>query len=153
MSFLLQSVSIPMWFLIMMNVVVLLLLANLFWLVYRYNRGEITKEEHSDMVVWTVKSRKKPAKPQTPPDSSNKKKEQDKKADLVQVLKVLLKEGEKGVLMQTIADRMGTNITNAQHAMNKLVENKMVDEVVGVSGTKYYLTQAGRDYCRRKTKK
>ncbi len=141
-----------MWFLIMMNVVVLLLLANLFWLVYRYKRGDITKEEHSDMIVWTVKSRKRIAKPKKPAPDPAVEKEREKKDELAQVLKILLKEGEKGVLMQTIADRMGTNVAKAQHAMNKLVENKMVDEVIGVSGTKFFLTQAGKDYCRRKAR-
>jgi predicted transcriptional regulator len=68
------------------------------------------------------------------------------------VLKIMLKEGEKGVMMQTIADRMGTNLTKAKQAVTKLVDKKMVDEVVGVSGTKYYLTPLGKDYCQRKTR-
>ena len=152
MSFFTQSVSIPLWFLIMMNVIVLLLLAMLFWLVYRFNRGEITKEEHSDMVVWKIKNvRRAPSSKKMSADKAEEK-QRDKKDELVQVLKVLLKEGEKGVMMQTIADRMGTNVANAQHAMIKLVDNKMVDEVVGVSGTKFYLTQLGKDYCRSKAK-
>ena len=152
MSFLLQSVSIPIWFLIMMNVVMVLLLLKLYSLVSRYNRGDIVKEEHSDMVVWKIKSRK-------PTVASNKlsadlaeEKEREKKEELVKVLKVLLKEGEKGVMMQTIADRMGTNITKAKQAMIKLIDKKMVEEVVGMSGTKYYLTQLGKDYCRSKAR-
>jgi len=152
MSFLLQSVSIPMWFLIMMNIVVLLLLAKLFSLVYRFNRGDIIKEEHSDMVVWKIKNRKPSATSKNLSENAAEDKSREKKDELVQVLKILLKEGERGVMMQTIADRMGTNLTNAQHAMTKLVENKMVDEVRGVSGAKFFLTQHGKDYCRRKAK-
>lgn len=152
MSFLVQSVSIPIWFLIMMNVVMILLLLKVFSLVYRFNRGDIIKEEHSDMVVWKIKSRKPAAAPSKASPNLAEEKEREKKEELAQVLKILLKEGEKGVLMQTIADRMGTNITRAKQAMAKLVEKKMVDEVVGVSGTKYYLTQLGQDYCRSKSK-
>lgn len=152
MSFFLQSVSIPMWFLIMMNIIVILLLAKLFRLFYRFNRGEITKEEHSDMVVWTVKNRKRTAPPKKSSTKLDEVKERDKKSELVKVLKILLQEGEKGILMQTIADRMGSSISNAQHAMNKLVDKKMVDEVIGMSGTKFYLTQLGKDYCRRKAR-
>jgi predicted transcriptional regulator len=152
MSFLMQSVSIPVWFLIMMNIIVILLLAKLFLLVYRYKQGDIIKEEHSDMVVWKVKNRKRAASPGKKSDASAKQIEREKKAELVFVLKILLKEGEKGVRMQTIADKMGTSITKAQHAMNKLVDKKMVDEVVGVSGTKFYLTQLGKDYCRSKAR-
>ncbi len=151
MSFFSATVTIPLWFLIMMNVIVLLLLTKLFWLFYRFKQGDIIKEEHSDMVVWKIKNRKSsiPSKPYTGVDEE---KDTEKKDELIKVLKILLKEGEKGVLMQTIADRMGVNTSTAQHAMSKLVETKMVEEVVGVSGTKYYLTQSGKDYCRRKAK-
>lgn len=152
MSFLFHSVSVPVWFLVMMNIVMLLLLAYLFRLVYRFKRGDIVKEEHSDMVVWKIKTRRPTAKS---PKSSMKvdaEKERKKKEELVQVLKILLKEGDRGVLMQTIADRMGVSTAKADHALQKLIEKKMVDEVVGVSGTKYYLTQSGKDYCRSKAK-
>ncbi len=152
MSFFSATVTIPVWFLIMMNIIVLLLLAKLFWLIYRYKQGDIIKEEHSDMVVWKIKSRKPVAAPNKSSTYLTDEKDNEKKDELIKVLKILLKEGEKGVLMQTIADRMSTNIANAQHAMNKLVDNKMVDEVIGVSGTKFYLTQEGKDYCRRKAK-
>lgn len=141
-----------MWFLIMMNIIVVALLVKLFMLVYRYNRGEISKEEHSDMVVWKVKTTKRSAAPQKSVSDAAKEKEREVKQDLVQVLKILIQEGDRGVLMQTIADRMGTSRSNIQHAIQKLVKNKMVDEVVGISGTKYYLTQQGRDYCKQKSK-
>ena len=142
----------PIWFLIMMNVIMILLLVKLFSLVYRFNRGDIVKEEHSDMVVWKIKTRKPAASPNKLSSDMAKEKDQEKKEELVKVLKVLLKEGDKGVMMQTIADRMGTNTTKAKHAMAKLVDKKMVEEVVGVSGTKYYLTQVGKDYCRSKAR-
>ncbi|MBI1424614.1 MAG: hypothetical protein GC149_14300 [Gammaproteobacteria bacterium] len=151
MSFFTQSVSIPIWFLIMMNVIVVALLVKLFLLVNRYNRGEITKEEHSDMVVWTIRT-KDSAKPKTTPVIPDEEKKREKKEDLVQVLKVLIKEGERGVLKQTITDRMGSNRANTQRALEVLVEKKLVEEVNGMSGTKYYLTQAGRDYCKSKAK-
>lgn len=152
MAFFSATVTIPVWFLILLNIVMVLLLVKLFSLVYRFRRGEITKEEHSDMVVWTIKNRK-PAVP-TEKSSTRKddEKERDKKDDMVRVLKILLKEGEKGVLLQTIADRMDMSNTKTDHALQKLVDKKMVDEVVGVSGRKYYLTQSGKDYCRSKAK-
>ena len=116
MSFLTQHVTIPMWFLIMMNLIVVALLVKLFTLVYRYRRGEISKEEHSDMVVWTVKTTKSSATPKISANDAAKEKERENKQDLVQVLKVLIQEGDRGVLMQTIADRMGTTRSNTQHA-------------------------------------
>ena len=152
MSFFSATVTIPVWFLILLNIIMVLLLVKLFSLVHRYRRGEITKEEHSDMVVWTIKNRKPVVTAGKLSVPKNDKKDQEKKDDLVRVLKILLKEGEKGVLLQTIADRMEMSNTKADHALQKLRERKMVDEVVGVSGRKYYLTQTGRDYCRSKAK-
>lgn len=157
MSFLTHPITIPMWFLIMMNIIVVALLGKVFMLVYRYKRGEISKEEHSNMVVWKIRT-KRSAAPKTPKsdtpteEDKEKVKEREDKQDIVQVLKILIQEGDRGVLMQTIADRMGANRSHAQRAMQKLVTNKMVDEVVGVSGTKYYLTQLGKDYCKQKAK-
>jgi predicted transcriptional regulator len=152
MSFLAQSVSMPIWLLIMMNIVMVLLLLKVFSLVHRFNRGDIVKEEHSDMVVWKIKTRKPAAIPNKLSADFAEEKEREKKQEIVQVLKIMLKEGEKGVMMQTIADRMGTNITKAKQVMIKLIDKKMVEEVVGMSGTKYYLTQLGKDYCRSKAR-
>lgn len=152
MSFLLAKVAIPVWLLIMMNIVMILLLIKVFSLYYRYRRGDITKEEYSDMVVWKVRQPKSAAVPNNDNKAERENKDRSNKEELVQVLKILLKEGDRGVLMQTVADRMGKNSSAAQRAMKKLVENKMVDEVVGISGTKFYLTASGRDYCRRKAK-
>jgi predicted transcriptional regulator len=152
MSFLTQPVTIPMWFLIMMNIVVIALLGKLFSLVFRYRRGDISKEEHDNMVVWKVKTARSSAVPKKSVKDVAKEKEREDKQDLVQALKILLQEGDKGVMMQTIADRMGTSRSDTQRAMQKLAKKNMVEEVVGVSGTKYYLTQEGLDYCRRKAK-
>lgn len=152
MSFLIQNVSIPIWFLIMMNVIVILLLLKLFELVHKFNRGDIVKEEHDDMVVWKIKTKKPTATAMKLTAEASDEKERKQKEELVQILKILLKEGDKGVLMQTIADRLDTNTTKAKHTVSKLVDKKMVDEVVGVSGTKYYLTQLGREYCLSKSK-
>jgi predicted transcriptional regulator len=135
----------------MINLIVIALLGKIILLLYRFRRGDITKEEHSDMVVWKVKTAKR-AIPQKPVSDATTVKAKEKKHDLVQVLKILLQEGDKGVLMQTIADRMNMSRSQAQHAMDSLIEKKMVEDVVGVSGTKFYLTQHGRDYCKRKAK-
>jgi predicted transcriptional regulator len=136
----------------MMNVIVILLLLKLFELVHKFNRGDIVKEEHDDMVVWKIKTKKPTSTAIKLSTEASDEKERKQKEELVQILKILLKEGDKGVLMQTIADRMETNTTKAKHTISKLVDKKMVDEVVGVSGIKYYLTQLGRDYCLRKSK-
>lgn len=152
MSFLTQTVSIPVWLLILMLVAIIPLLLKLVKLLYRFKQGNIVKEEESDMVVWKIKSNRGPAKPKNSSTTHTAQKKQEEKEDLVGVLKVLLKEGEKGVRLKTISDQLGVSMSKVQNAINKLVEREMVEEVVGMSGPKFYLTQLGAEYCRRKTK-
>lgn len=140
----------PVWLLILMIVVMLPSMFSLFKLIYFFKRSEIVKEENSGVVVWKVRSRKPAASSAKKAAEKAEAKSREQKTELVQVLKILLKEGDKGVRMQTVADQMGTTISRVQKAMNSLLENKLVDEVVGASGTKYYLNQLGKDYCRRK---
>lgn len=152
MSFLSQTVSIPLWLLIGMIAIMLPTLVKLVKLGYRIKQGELVKEEQGDTVIWKVQNRVRTAKPKKRSSGKNDDKEREKKAQLAQILKILLKEGEKGVLMKTIADRMEVSILDAQHAMKKLIDKNMAEEVVSVSGTRYYLTQVGKDYCRRKAR-
>lgn len=150
MTFLSQTVTIPAWLLILMIAAMLPYLVILFKLIYRLKSGETVKEVHSDMVLWKVKTGKASASPSKSVDDFARDKRREKKADILQVLKIMAKEGEKGILIQSIADRMNSTLSKAQHAMKELVDKKLVDEIIGVSGTKYYLTQLGRNYCTSK---
>ncbi|MDZ7803219.1 hypothetical protein [Thiohalophilus sp.] len=137
-----------------MIVIMLPTLIKLVRLGYRFKQGGLVREEQGDTVVWKVQNRISAPDPKKRASARNeeKEKEREKKAELARILTILIKEGDKGVLMKTIADRMGISMIHAQHAMKKLVDKGMVEEVAGVSGTKYYLTQAGKEYCRRKAK-
>jgi len=154
MSLLLYSIPIPLWLLIIMSAIMLPTLIKLVRLIYRFKQGGLVKEEQGDTVVWKVQNRVSAPDPKkrTAARDEEKEKEREKKAELARILKILIKEGDKGVLMKTIADRMGISMIHAQHAMKKLIDKGMVEEITSVSGTKYYLTQAGKDYCRRKAK-
>ena len=156
MSFATQTVAIPVWFLILMIAAMLPVLIKLANIAYRFKRqaGEMpadTEQEQRD-ALWRLTNRIRTASPKQRPEHRVDEKKQAQKMELVKILKILLTEDEKGVLMQTVADRMGANIVNIQHAMARLVEKNMVDEVVSTSGAKYYLTRYGKDYCRRKMK-
>jgi len=154
MSLLSYSISIPLWLLIIMVAVMLPSFIKLGRLAYRVKQGGLVKEQQGDTVVWKVQNRVSAPNPQKRAEARDEEKEKarEKKAELARILKILIKEGDKGVLMKTIADRMGVSMIHAQHAMKKLIDKGMVEEVAGVSGTKYYLTEAGKDYCRRKAK-
>lgn len=150
MAFLSHSISIPLWLFLLMVAAMLPLLVKLSGLFFQFRRGDIVKEEQGDMVVWKIQRR--PAVPRKPGTHANVQKKQEEKEYLVQVLKVLLREGDKGVRPQSIADQLGISLSRVQSAISKLIEKSMVEEVAGMSGTRLYLTQAGTEYCRRKTR-
>jgi predicted transcriptional regulator len=150
MSFLSQSVSIPVWLLILLVVAVLPLMLNLYRLVSRFKRGEIVREEHSEEVLWKIKNEMHARSPKKTVKDFARDKRNEEKTDIVHVLKIMAKEGEKGILIQSVADRMHITMSKTQQAMKKLVEKKLVEEVVGVSGIKYYLTELGKNYCASK---
>ena len=58
--------------------------------------------------------------------------------------------GDKGILLKSVVDRVNISNANVQRAVQELVKRKIIEEVVGVSGTKYYLTQVGKMYCMKK---
>lgn len=128
------------------------LLIKLMALFNHFRRGEIVKEEQSDMVVWKIRNQRRPAVPKQSAVNVEDQKKKDEKEQLVRVLKVLLKEGDKGVRPQSIADQLGIKLSQVQSAISKLIEKSMVEEVSAMSGTRLYLTQAGAEYCRRKTR-
>lgn len=152
MAFLSYPLSIPLWLFILMLAAMVPFLMMLIGLFRRFRHGEIVKEEQSDMVVWKVRSQRRAAAPKQMTANINEQKKQEEKEYLTQVLKVLLKEGDKGVRPQTIADQIGIGSSKVQSAISKLIEREMVEEVAGMSGTRFYLTQAGVEYCRRKAR-
>lgn len=152
MTFLSQTISVPVWLFILMIAAMLPLLIKLLGLFYQFRRGDIVKEEQSDMVVWKIRNQRRTAIPKNSRDNVNEQKKQEEKAHLVQVLKVLLREGDKGVRPQTIADQLAVSLSRVQAAMGILTDKNLVEEVTGMSGTRYYLTSTGRDYCRSKSR-
>jgi len=150
MSFLTYSVAVPVWLLVLLIAGVTPLLYKLYRLLSAFRRGNIVKEEHDDVVVWKIRTNRPSAAPKTSSADIARGKREGEKADIVHVLKVMVAEGERGLLIQSLADRMKVALPKAQHAMAKLVEKKLVEAVVGMSGTKYYLTKLGREYCASK---
>jgi len=150
MSFLTTSVAVPVWLLILLVAGITPLLFKLYRLVQAFKRGNIVKEEHEDVVLWKIRSSKPSASSKKSSSDLARDKRQEEKADIAQVLKIMASQGERGILIQSLADRMQIKLSKAQFAIGKLVDKKLVEEVVGMSGTKYYLTQLGRNYCSSK---
>jgi len=129
MSFLTQTVAIPVWVIILVGVVLLPLIFPALKKILR----QVQQQNNAD----AVKERNKSGSP-------------GEKAQIENVLQILSAEGDKGMLLRSVSDRLGIASSAAQKAMAKLVQSKMVDEVVGVSGTRYYLTRLGKQYCASK---
>lgn len=150
MSLLSSSVSVPVWLLILLLAAIAPHFVKLFRLIKAYKKGDIVREEHADVVLWKIRADRPSARPKKSTVDVEREKRHQEKSDIRDVLKIMAKEGDRGILIKSLADRMQANISKVQQAIDKLVEKQFVEEVVGMSGTKYYLTQLGRNYCNSK---
>ena len=66
------------------------------------------------------------------------------------VLKVLALKGDAGMLIQSIADNLKIKSNDIKSSLTYLEKNEFVEAVAGNYGTKYYLTQRGKNYCTKK---
>ena len=150
MSFLTETVAIPVWLLILIIGGFIPLIVRLFKVFKTEKREEVSREERDSRILLKLKTLRKPASPSQPPVDVAKEKSKEKKIDMVLVLKLMAAEGDKGILLKAIADRLEISSHKVQEALQQLTNKKLIEEVVGVSGTKYYLTDLGKDFCRKK---
>lgn len=155
-SFLTSTVAVPLWLFVLLIAGLVPLFYNLFKLFNHFRRGEIVRETDpdNDMVLWKIRNVKKPASPKKSSTDISKEQEQEKtkekETNIIQVLRVVAAEGERGILLRSVVDRVSLSNANVQRAIQELVSRKIIEDVAGVSGTKYYLTQVGRMYCAKK---
>ena len=153
-SFLTNTVAVPLWLFIILIAGLIPLFYNLFKLINHFRRGEIVREADSDVVLWKVRNVKRSASPRKSSTEISKEEEQEKKKEsegnIIQVLKIVAAEGDRGVLLKSVVDRVEISNANVQRAVQELVSRKIIEEVAGVSGTKYFLTQVGKIYCTKK---
>ncbi len=155
MSFLTETVTIPVWLLILMIGGLIPLFMKMIELFssskWRKSDRETESREESDRrILLKLRTLKKAAPPSKSVLDVAKEKKQEKKADILHVLKIMAAEGDKGVLLKAIADQLNINTSKVQQAMVQLTDKNLVEEVTGVSGTKYYLTDVGKKYCIKK---
>jgi YesN/AraC family two-component response regulator len=153
-SFLTDTVAVPFWLFILLIAGLVPLFYQLFTLVNHFRRGEIVRETDDDVVLWKIRNVKKSASPKKSSTDISKEQEQEKQnekeSNINQVLMVVASGGERGILLKSIVDRVSISSANVNRAVQELVGRKIIEEVAGVSGTKYYLTQVGKMYCAKK---
>jgi len=150
MSFLTETVAIPVWLLILIIGGFIPLIVRLFKVFKTEKREDISRKERDSRVLLKLRTLRKSASPSKPPVDVAKQKSKEKKIDMVLVLKLMAAEGDKGTLLKAIADRLEISSHKVHEALQQLINKKLIEEVVGVSGTKFYLTDLGKDFCRKK---
>ena len=66
------------------------------------------------------------------------------------VLKTLALQGDAGMLIQSIADKLEINNNEIKSSLLYLEKNEFVDVVAASNGTKYYLSARGKKYCMKR---
>ena len=62
------------------------------------------------------------------------------------VLKTLALNGDAGMLIQSIADKLNVGTNDVKGSLTYLEKNEFVESVTAGSGTKYYLSSRGKRY-------
>lgn len=164
MSFLFETVSIPIWFLLVLlgsSAPVWIKLYKKFHkkfittgiLQKKLDEAKTVAEMKVDVLKkatenWNVRNKEagavKTTKKSTDPADSVKKKHSKS------ILKVLAKHGERGMLLQSITDTLDINSIETNNSLTYLIDNDFVEPVNGPQGTVYHLTKLGRNYCIKK---
>ena len=139
MSFLSAEILVPLWVLLLLVVGLLpLLFQALKWL-----KGKgVVKDK--DIVIGGEMKFIEPTKTKAETDKKTK------RTNEVNVLKLLAAKGDQGMLLQSIADSLKIDSNTISHALIYLEGKKMVEVVNAMSGDKFFLTQGGKNFCRKK---
>jgi len=137
MSFLSVEVAVPLWVLLLMVTGLIPLFFQLLkWLKGKgiLNKADITLDGHMKTIM-PVKQK---------PESTAKK---PKRQNEVNILKLLARRGDQGILLQSIADTLAIDSNAAKNALGYLEGKKLVEVIESMSGDKFFLTQVGKNYC------
>jgi len=149
-SFLLVTVPIPLWLLILMIVAMLPLLIDLFTLWRRHRRGHLPEMQENQSVLMRLVSIRRSEPSKKDAAAARRSRTDEQKRHMSRVLKTMAAHGETGMLLQSIADRAELLTTQVKQALEQLEARNLIEEVPGMNGTKYYLSAVGKEYCAKK---
>ena len=163
MSFLLETFEIPLWFLVFAFACAVPLWIKWYQMLYRkfIVTGVLQKniKKAGDAVEGTANILKKATEHRNSssehdlnPTSTAKKKREHLVTEAEQpyvkiVLKTLALNGDAGMLIQSIADKLEINSNEIKSSLAYLEKNEFVEVVAAGNGTKYYLSARGKKYC------
>lgn len=147
MEFLSQQVSLPFWLVLLMIAGLIPLFIKIFVRINSIRMKIKRLMGGSDDEELIIDSQMKTVYPAHKNDKSAQK---SKRIIEAKVLKLLATNGDQGMLLQSIADTLKIDSNNSNHALKYLEGKKMVEAVTSMGGDKYFLTAAGKNYCRKK---
>lgn len=169
MSFIFDSLSVPVWLLLFIIGSAFPLWIKWYKLFHKkyiatgilqkkFRRTKKSTEEMKEEVFqkatdyWNTTSETIPFSQSEVKKRKKEKKSIDpvKKNNIRAVLQALANGGDTGILIHSVSDSTGISSVDVKHAISYLIEKEYVEEVVGVQSTKYYLTELGKKYCKNK---
>ena len=160
MSFLFETVAIPIWFLLLLLASAAPIYIKLYKKFHnKYVKTGVLQEKLDDvkdatevkMEVLRKASKNIQAKASAKANEiKEQRKEKVDRTNEKKVLKSLAEKGDSGMLLRSIADALNVGSNEATHSLEYLEGKKLVESVNGINGVKYYLTQMGKSYCIKK---
>ena len=165
MSFILQTIELPLWFMLF-----IFASASPVWIrwskkAYKkfLQRGWLTEEalspsfEMDEPVFEPVEPEIDAAEKETEENTkqnrktrksmTKKKVDPQKKENVRLVLKMLVARGELGALPRAISDETGINPIETKNALEYIMSKEYAEKIFSPAGEKYFLTDLGRRYC------
>jgi len=162
MSFLFDAVAIPIWFLLLLLGSSAPLWINWYKKFHRkfIKTGLLKKrlDEAKTSAEVKVEILKKATENWNPTNnypgakntSTKKILDSTKKPHTKNILKVLADHGERGMLLQSISDKLDISSIETDHSITYLIEHLFIEAVNAPQGTVYHLTTLGKSYCIKK---
>lgn len=163
MSFLFETFQIPLWFLVFALACATPLWVKWYKWFYRKfivtGRLQKTIKDVSEVAEEKAQVLKKATDNWNTSVEQNSKSEKTKKEKQTTssteseqpyvkiVLKALALQGDAGMLLQSIADKLEISSNEVKSALSYLEKNEFVEAVAASTGTKYYLSSRGKKYC------
>ena len=161
MSYLLSTFEIPLWFLVFALACAAPLWIKWYKMFYRkfIVTGKLQKnlkkaaevaEERANILKKASDNWKTSSEHELKTTSNTKREHLAAEADqpyVKIVLKILALNGDAGMLLQSIADKLEVSNNDIKSSLAYLEKNQFVEIVAAGNGTKYYLSTRGKNYC------
>jgi transcriptional antiterminator len=162
MSFLTETLDVPLWFLIFAFASAAPLWVKWYKLFYRkfiatgilqrkIKEAGDAAEEKANILKKAAENWKANEESQSESSESKRKRQENLTNESEQpyvkiVLKTLALAGDAGMLIQSIADKLNVSSLEIKSSLTYLEKNEFVESVTAATGTKFYLSGRGKRY-------